>query len=112
MILDEVLLDEDLLSVLSHTHTRQNCDTNARFSHVFFSNDSLNTVLYLRETCDQVDVTLENHTLSSTVLSLSPTKIIPLIDLEISNIIFRSIKVSVNLGIRHRLQFLQDTNIN
>jgi hypothetical protein len=57
MTLDEVLLDDDLLSVLPHAHTRQSWDANARFSRVFFWSFEYN--LYLSEVSDQLDVTFE-----------------------------------------------------
>jgi hypothetical protein len=55
-----VLLDEDLLSVLARTRTRQSCDANARFSRVFLLNEALNAMLHLSELSGQLDVTLES----------------------------------------------------
>ena len=60
MALDEVLLDEDLLPVRARARTRQSCDDNARFSRVFFLNETLNAALHLSELSDQLDVTLES----------------------------------------------------
>jgi hypothetical protein len=53
-------LDEVLLPVRARARTRQSCDANARFSRVFFLNETLNAVLHLSELSDQLDVTLES----------------------------------------------------
>ena len=71
MALDEVLLHEDLLSVLARARTRQSCDANARFSRVFFSNEVLNAVLHLSKLSDHLDVTLE----SSKIVKLAVARV-------------------------------------
>ena len=72
MALDEDLLDEDLLLVLSLTRTRQTCDVNARFSRVFFRNEVLNAVLFFSDLSDHLDVTLG----SSKIVKLSLTWVV------------------------------------